>query len=96
LGVLGVLGSKDGGVLGELSSRNVGKEQLDAWMVSAMNEAAHSNFEWTSQVHDPDADVDQHQKRENVMKMVQRKITAKLKALKEEETLSRIVSNGEN
>ena len=63
-------------------------------MASAFNEAGYSNFEWTTQVSDPDAaDVDQHQKRENIMRMVQARITAKLKEL-EEETLSRIISSG--
>lgn len=62
-------------------SRNIGKKQLEAWLTSAFNEAKYSYYEWTTQVNDLPGLSEKHEKREQVMKMVQRKIQAKLDKL---------------
>lgn len=62
----------------EILSRNVGKEQLRAWLNSAFQEASRSYLEWTSRANDVPDPGDFDFKREQVMKMVQEKISKKL------------------
>lgn len=62
-------------------SQNIGKEQLELWLQAAFEEAKRSNFESTTLANDGSGRDEHHQKREQVMKMVQQKIQAKLDAM---------------
>ena len=68
------------GEVDDILSRNVSKEQLEAWLQSAFDEAEYSHEQWSSRANDLPDPGDYDFKRELVMKMVHEKISEKLEA----------------